>query len=66
MAKITIDIDTSNEAFDVDPMGELARILRKLADDVLARGTDDRLALRDVNGNTVGTLRELAPWETGS
>lgn len=54
---VTIGIDTDTPAFD-DP-GELARILRSLADtiDGTPDVTDyDGLALRDVNGNTVGTV----------
>ena len=54
---VTIGIDTDNAAFD-NP-GELARILRALADtiDGTPDVTDyDGLALRDLNGNTVGTV----------
>ena len=51
-AEITINMD--NAAFDDD--GELARILRRLADDL---GTQKRaliMNLRDINGNRVGTF----------
>jgi len=50
--KFSVEIRTSNAAFDDDPTPELERIIRGLADTI----RDGRTAgiLRDVNGNTVG------------
>lgn len=53
MDKIIIEIRTTNAAFD-DP-GELSRILSRLAED-LSEGKEPA-TLRDVNGNTVGTVQ---------
>lgn len=54
-----ISIEAENEAFDTLPKArvEIARILRKLADEVelyKAPMDGDRINLRDINGNTVG------------
>lgn len=50
---IEIHIDTSNAAFD-DYEYEVARILRKLADDF----ENDNVSsyLKDINGNVVGNI----------
>ena len=60
---ITIKINTDNAAFqDEEHLGgisrETARILRRLADQVEARGLlpEDRIIVGDLNGNTVGEL----------
>lgn len=53
MAKYGITIRTDNAAFEDSPETEVARILRKLADDIEARGLDS-YTLRDINGNRVG------------
>lgn len=50
--EVSINFDTGNAAFD-DP-GELARILRDLADNIDARSADSG-DIRDANGNRVGT-----------
>ena len=55
---VTITIDTDNAAFHENgdhPGGELARILRDVADDHALGLVYDR-GLRDVNGNTVGKV----------
>jgi hypothetical protein len=55
-----IHIRTTNAAFEGDKTPELARILRKLADDLERQGVPERGEVRklfDVNGNTVGTVR---------
>lgn len=60
--KITIRIDTANDAFGGDASAagaEAARILTELAAKVDAMGLhkgDDR-NLRDINGNTVGSMK---------
>jgi hypothetical protein len=64
MDKFTIEIDLSNAAFDDAPMSELARILRKIADDLESGRVEltyDRRPIRDANGNTVGHF--AGPWE---
>jgi hypothetical protein len=74
MKRFKVEIDTVNAAFgeDLDDAGrELARILRRLADEV-EDGTawDGPGTLRDVNGNSVGniwydTLLHGDPYRTG-
>lgn len=55
---ITIKLDTGNAAFEVDPIGELERILIRFM--VRAKYTaslkDCTGALQDSNGNTVGSV----------
>lgn len=51
----TIKVQMDNAAFEDSPSRELARILRRLADQVEA-GTKE-VNLRDVNGNAVGTFK---------
>ena len=60
MERITITIENSGAAFDDEP-GEVARILRKLADRLAGAVdiTDDQfsgMALMDINGNRAGTV----------
>jgi len=54
---VSIKISTANEAFDV-PGPEIARILRRIADDVeeLMIANEAR-KLFDANGNTVGSFK---------
>jgi hypothetical protein len=59
--KISIEIKADNAAFDTGTEGEVcgtevARILRRLADDILGQSMSDQMdgALFDINGNTVG------------
>ena len=54
---ITIMINTTNAAFDGDLNGEVARILRGLANGLADGAIGDACRLRDTNGNTVGTFR---------
>ena len=55
--KITITIETDNEAFNDDnPNQEAARILNELASKIEPNACD---GLRDINGNTVG----IWSWE---
>ena len=57
MAKITIEIDLGNAAFDEEPMSETARILRELATRIEDRGAPIDVKLYDINGNRVGFAR---------
>lgn len=53
--RITITIETGNVAFDDHPATEVGRILRDLADRFEYQGVvPDHL--RDINGNTVGSV----------
>ena len=53
----TIEVEMNNAAFGDAPTLELARILRKLADDIeQSRELRDLPLLRDINGNTVGWI----------
>jgi hypothetical protein len=52
--KFKIEIDCGNAAFEDDATGEVARILRSLADR-LERGMAASFPLHDFNGNKVGT-----------
>ena len=51
---ITITLNTDNAAFEDDPGAEVARILRRLANDLALQCQDGTTNLRDVNGNKVG------------
>lgn len=56
--QFTISVDCNNDAFS-NPSIELARILRRIANELrdtdVLYGRGDRGAIRDENGNTVGT-----------
>lgn len=55
MSKLIIELDLDNDAFqEWGGQAEIARILRKYADDVTEWGVGNRKLL-DINGNTVGT-----------
>jgi hypothetical protein len=54
LASWNIRIKDTNAAFDENPAGEVARILRELADRIESRGDEGRIPLMDINGNTVG------------
>lgn len=55
MEKITITIKTGNSAFEENVSGEVARILRGLADK-LENYHQQPTKLMDINGNKVGTV----------
>lgn len=55
---ITIKIETGNAAFEESPTGEIARILRKLAQEFEESGIPGHY-LRDINGNACGTVQIL-------
>lgn len=60
MASLRVLISTDNAAFTDMPNAELARILRDAASKVETatnRTLKDGIALRDVNGNTVGRVQ---------
>ena len=58
MDKVIIEIDTTNAAFEgYDGHLEVARILRKLADDLENEVGGE--ILRDINGNRVGIIKML-------
>lgn len=52
---LRIMIEQKNAAFDDEPFHETARILQHLADQVVNGCVDCQI--RDVNGNTVGTMK---------
>lgn len=55
MAKLTVTVDSSNEAFSDGNAGEeCARIVRRIAD-ALRDGQTDGGTCRDINGNKVGS-----------
>ena len=56
--KITITIDTENDAFQPEPVNEVNRILHDVQVDIRGGGLtpDTRWVLRDSNGNTVGEV----------
>lgn len=54
--RIQITIDTTTPAFDDAPAGELARILRGLADAVEWDGWGPYEAIHDADGRHCGTL----------
>ena len=58
---ITIEIETSNAAFDDHESGETARILRNIARTLSEAGPhifghSEPRALFDINGNTIGRV----------
>jgi len=53
MARMAINIEMDNAAFDADPQAELARILHDLADR-MADGINDVTRIFDANGNRIG------------
>ncbi len=61
---ITIKINTDNEAFTDNISGEVARILRDVANKLetadLTEPYDARLTLLDINGNTCGKVTATA------
>jgi hypothetical protein len=52
--RITIELETGNAAFDDSPTGEIARILRAMADRIEEVGMLP--VPRDINGNVVGSV----------
>jgi hypothetical protein len=61
--RITITIDTENDAFTDDPRAEVARVLHELAyrvdgvhKPVIYCNAGDDDTVRDINGNTVGAV----------
>lgn len=57
MQKITVQIETDNAAFEDHPKGvngEVARILRELADKI--ENGQEPESVRDINGAKVGTV----------
>ena len=55
METVTITINTENAAFEDSPTGEIARILRDLAERFEQDGIPPE-KLFDINGNSVGTV----------
>ena len=57
MGQVTVKINTDNDAFTPDPHREVCRILEALSTRIHTDGTlGDRIAVRDYNGNLVGSL----------
>ena len=54
MHKVTITIETENDAFFPDPFAQLADILESIAIDVREYGFNDYVY--DVNGNICGSI----------
>lgn len=55
MKQIQITINTNNDAFEDNKHGEVARLLRKIADDLEHRSFAP-VHIMDINGNKVGTI----------
>jgi hypothetical protein len=54
----TVTINTRNQAFDVDPAVEIARILDRLSNKLIELGPGEAHGkVHDVNGNSVGVWR---------
>lgn len=56
MSKITIIINTDNDAFQDDPYGQIADILESIAHNAREGSMDTQEGVYDVNGNKCGTL----------
>jgi hypothetical protein len=54
MVELQINISSGNAAFEDDPVGELQRILRNVADRLPS--TEGSNPIRDLNGNKIGDL----------
>ncbi len=59
---VRINIETGNAAFEETPASEIARILRKLADDFENSGEPSHY-IRDINGNVCGDIQILKEGE---
>jgi uncharacterized protein YbjQ (UPF0145 family) len=60
MATFRIELECDNAAFDDSPGHEIARILKRVASEILASGElypNSAQWIRDVNGNRVGTYK---------
>jgi len=60
MERITITLETGNDAFYESPTTEIRRILRDLADHVYDEGEWPEV-LRDINGNVCGSVKVELP-----
>lgn len=57
MSHTSIYFNMENDAFQEEARNhEAARILRKIADNIESGIQDEETIVRDVNGNTVGTV----------
>ncbi len=58
LESVVITVNLQNSAFQACAGAELARILRKLADEVdgLHRNLGNEVSIRDINGNRVGNM----------
>ena len=54
MKKLTITINTENDAFEDNLQEEISRILHELADKIESGSCP--MTLRDINGNHVGVI----------
>lgn len=52
--KLTITIETENDAFQQSCASEVARILRNYSERIVQWGVVSDSKMRDINGNTVG------------
>lgn len=56
LVEFEMKIHSSNAAFEENPAGEVARILRDIANDIEGSHTYCEGNCRDLNGNTVGSF----------
>lgn len=62
--RIKIEMNMDNAAFDDDPRGEAARIIKRLAERI--EGASDKVFfLADINGNNVGKAEILGKRRIG-
>ena len=57
MKKVTIEINTGNDAFREDIVPELRRILNATANRIEYLHLHEEYPLKDINGNTVGEIK---------
>jgi len=57
----TVKMETVNAAFTDCPQGEIARILRDVAERIERDGDNPPFYLRDINGNRVGVVTTKPP-----
>ena len=63
MARLSINLDTENDAFADDAIGETVRILNGIIHDLVINQPDYAKKIYDINGNNCGSWQWFAPEE---
>ena len=65
MARLSINLDSENDAFADDAIGETVRILNGIIHDLVINQPDYAKKIYDINGNNCGSWQWFAPEEHG-